>query len=202
MFSLFELLYEFGYYIYKNREQLKWDAVILFIVHAWGKRSGMKMFRKFLVSHFKQLEDEETQWRKWVAKQIEQLGGDRFIPQRQYRGATRSKKFLARNSAMSLTSSQPDMHQDEQRRNPNMAILVIDPGHGGKDPGAISCTKKQEKDFNLTVALKVEERFKAIPDVKVILTRSTDTFIELNDRAAIANAARQTRSSLFTLIAS
>lgn len=65
--------------------------------------------------------------------------------------------------------------------------LVIDAGHGGKDPGAVGKTLK-EKDINLRVALAfgklVEQR---MPDVKVVYTRKTDVFVELNERARIAN---------------
>ena len=68
-------------------------------------------------------------------------------------------------------------------------ILVIDPGHGGKDPGAIN-GKNQEKAINLNVALKmgklIEENCK---NVKVIYTRKTDVFVELYKRADIANKA-------------
>lgn len=68
-------------------------------------------------------------------------------------------------------------------------VLVIDPGHGGKDPGAIN-GKNQEKNINLKVALKmgrlIEDNCK---DVKVIYTRKTDVFVELYKRADIANKA-------------
>lgn len=68
--------------------------------------------------------------------------------------------------------------------------VVIDPGHGGKDPGAIGGKKTQEKDVVLNVALllgkKIQEKY---PDVKVIYTRSTDEFIGLAERATIANKA-------------
>lgn len=66
-------------------------------------------------------------------------------------------------------------------------VLVIDPGHGGKDPGCVG-KKAREKDVVLAVALKfgklVKERF---PDVKVYYTRSDDRFIELWKRGQIAN---------------
>lgn len=69
-------------------------------------------------------------------------------------------------------------------------IIVIDPGHGGKDPGCNGITHK-EKDISLAVALKLgkllEEHYK---DVKVIFTRTTDVFVELEDRAQIANKAK------------
>ena len=68
-------------------------------------------------------------------------------------------------------------------------VLVIDAGHGGKDPGAVN-GKNQEKSINLNVALKmgklIEDNCK---DVKVIYTRKTDVFVELYKRADIANKA-------------
>lgn len=68
--------------------------------------------------------------------------------------------------------------------------LVIDAGHGGKDPGAQS-GKAKEKNINLAVALAfgklVEQNY---PDVKVVYTRKTDVFVELNERANIANRAK------------
>ena len=68
--------------------------------------------------------------------------------------------------------------------------LVIDPGHGGRDAGAIGKFSK-EKDINLRTALafgKYVER--NCSDVKVIYTRKTDVFVELQDRAEIANRAK------------
>ena len=67
--------------------------------------------------------------------------------------------------------------------------VVIDAGHGGKDPGAVN-GRNQEKTINLNVALRVGELIsKNCKDVKVIYTRKTDVFVELNRRAEIANKA-------------
>ncbi|MBQ7017895.1 MAG: N-acetylmuramoyl-L-alanine amidase [Bacteroidales bacterium] len=67
--------------------------------------------------------------------------------------------------------------------------VVIDAGHGGKDPGAISRNGKyKEKNITLSVALELGELIKSnFPDIKVIYTRSTDKYVELSERAAIAN---------------
>ncbi len=66
-------------------------------------------------------------------------------------------------------------------------VVVIDAGHGGEDPGALGKHHK-EKDITLAIALKVEQFIKEQhPSVKVILTRSTDVFIPLHERANIAN---------------
>ena len=70
-------------------------------------------------------------------------------------------------------------------------IVVIDAGHGGKDPGAVSANGKvYEKDVTLKVALAVGESIaKKHSDVKVLYTRKTDVFVGLNDRARMANKA-------------
>ena len=69
--------------------------------------------------------------------------------------------------------------------------VVIDAGHGGKDPGAVSANKQiYEKDITLKVALMVGESIAAShPEVKVLYTRKTDKFVGLNDRARMANKA-------------
>ncbi len=66
--------------------------------------------------------------------------------------------------------------------------IVIDPGHGGNDPGAIGATGSHESEVVLDVALRLGALIrKNHPEVKVIYTRSTDVFIELYRRAEIAN---------------
>ena len=65
--------------------------------------------------------------------------------------------------------------------------VVIDAGHGGKDPGTRGRTTK-EKDVALAVALELGRQIKEeTPNVKVLYTRSTDVFIELGERSAFAN---------------
>ena len=79
-----------------------------------------------------------------------------------------------------------------------LKTIVIDAGHGGKDPGAIGPGKVQEKDVALVVALKLGDYIqKAHPDVKVIYTRKSDVFLELHERAEIAN---KNKADLFIAI--
>jgi N-acetylmuramoyl-L-alanine amidase len=67
-------------------------------------------------------------------------------------------------------------------------VIVIDAGHGGKDPGAIGVTGVREKDINLAIALKLGGLIQQnLPEVKVVYTRKTDQFVELYKRGKIAN---------------
>ncbi|WP_223070327.1 N-acetylmuramoyl-L-alanine amidase family protein [Paenibacillus caui] len=66
-------------------------------------------------------------------------------------------------------------------------LVVIDAGHGGSDPGAISVTGRKEKDFTLAVVLKVEKLLQNEPELSYVLTRSGDTYPTLSDRSKLAN---------------
>ncbi|MBP5571184.1 MAG: N-acetylmuramoyl-L-alanine amidase [Bacteroidales bacterium] len=73
----------------------------------------------------------------------------------------------------------------------SLSTVVIDPGHGGKDPGAVSKDgNSYEKTFVLDIAKTLADKIREeYPDANVIMTRSTDHFVTLNDRAEIANKA-------------
>ena len=66
--------------------------------------------------------------------------------------------------------------------------IVIDPGHGGKDPGCVSQDKRtQEKDLTLAISQKLAQKIrKKYPEMKVLLTREKDVFVSLRDRAQFA----------------
>jgi len=84
-------------------------------------------------------------------------------------------------------------------RHLGLRTVVIDPGHGGKDPGALGKTRNiHEKHIVLAVSKLFGQKIKAAyPDVKVIYTRSNDTFIGLHDRAM---TARRNNADLFISI--
>lgn len=77
-----------------------------------------------------------------------------------------------------------------------LRTVVIDPGHGGKDPGAPGKTSKtSEKHLVLSISRQLGDKIKqAYPDVKVVYTRSTDVFVELKERV---NIAKQNKADLF-----
>ena len=76
------------------------------------------------------------------------------------------------------------------RRDPSIVYndktIVLDPGHGGKDPGAISPNGVKEKDVNLAIGLKSKALLESL-GYDVIMTRTDDTYVNLYDRANVAN---------------
>lgn len=94
-------------------------------------------------------------------------------------------RLLCLGSLLLCTSFSPPL-----RSHYALSRVVIDAGHGGHDSGCLG-SKSKEKDIALKIALKlgasIEENY---PDVKVIYTRSTDVFVELHERATIANNAK------------
>jgi N-acetylmuramoyl-L-alanine amidase len=76
------------------------------------------------------------------------------------------------------------------RRRPHFRTIVIDPGHGGKDPGAIALNGKiREKDITLKMALKLRDKLQAIGGFNVVLTRDRNVFVPLEQRVAFAQKA-------------
>jgi N-acetylmuramoyl-L-alanine amidase len=81
----------------------------------------------------------------------------------------------------------PQLLTAQETENYKLNTVVIDAGHGGKDPGAMGSIRK-EKDLVLSIALKLGDYIeKNFPEVNVIYTRKTDTLIPLYKRAEIAN---------------
>ncbi len=74
-----------------------------------------------------------------------------------------------------------------------VGAIVIDPGHGGKDSGGVNREKPfYEKDVVLDISRRLEARLKSgFPDKSIVMTRSDDTFIELEARSAMANALQE-----------
>ena len=75
--------------------------------------------------------------------------------------------------------------------------IVIDAGHGGKDPGAVGYRGTKEKDIALDVAKRLEKKITKNMDIKVVMTRDEDVFLRLSERTKIAN---ENNGSLFISI--
>ena len=94
---------------------------------------------------------------------------------------------LALTAAFLATSIVPERAAGQDRL--KLSTIVIDPGHGGHDPGCISADKKtREKNVALDISQRLARKIReSLPGVKVVLTRSDDTFVTLSGRADIAN---------------
>jgi len=103
--------------------------------------------------------------------EVDRIGGQVYVP----------RALASQIRAAMQTSILPGISP-----RPPSGCVVIDPGHGGKDPGATSCLGYHEKDVNLAVAGEVASLLKQ-RGVRAVLTRSNDRFIELEDRAAISD---------------
>lgn len=105
-------------------------------------------------------------------------------------------KIVASNQFL---NSAENFFKTESDENPyRIGAILIDPGHGGKDPGASKVHKINgknvnvvEKDINLSVGLKLRDYLKkAYPDKNIFMTRTTDKFLSLAQRTEIANSVK------------
>jgi len=96
---------------------------------------------------------------------------------------------------------QAERKQDEKKQPEKIVssrkVVVLDPGHGGHDSGAIGPKGLQEKDVVLDIALKIRKILSREPNIEVILTRDGDVFIPLQDRSL---TALQNNADLFVSI--
>ncbi len=76
-------------------------------------------------------------------------------------------------------------------------LIVLDPGHGGVDPGAIGASGIYEKEITLAVALEMRRKLQATGRYSVLMTRSTDVFLPLDERVRVA---REAEADLFVSI--
>ncbi len=77
--------------------------------------------------------------------------------------------------------------QVTKAKDKSVARIVIDPGHGGRDPGAVGKKGTREKDLNLGVCLRLKQMLEKELGIKVLMTRSDDRFVSLADRTQFAN---------------
>ena len=114
--------------------------------------------------------------------QIQRAGGKQYIPE-----------LLVPNIRSSLIANTPIQPWTPPSYTPTPRIgsgtVVIDPGHGGKQPGAISYLGYHEDDINLQIATKVAAYLRQA-GVEVVMTRTTDKTVTLDDRVEIANRVK------------
>ena len=96
----------------------------------------------------------------------------------------RTKDVISENEERERVKSE----LEEQKKRWLIKTIVLDAGHGGKDPGAIGYSKVKEKDLVLPITLQLGELIrKQMPDINVVYTRKKDIFIPLWKRTKIAN---------------
>ncbi|MCQ0986181.1 N-acetylmuramoyl-L-alanine amidase [Jiella marina] len=98
-------------------------------------------------------------------------------------GAAQNSNAAPQPVAVATSDNSPSVGGAE---NVKPLLIVIDPGHGGDDNGAVSKSGTHEKDINLENARVLQDVLEDYPNVEVKLTRHGDRFISLDDRAALA----------------
>ena len=94
-------------------------------------------------------------------------------------------------------SDTPDANGQPKDGVDRLITIVIDPGHGGEDPGAVGASGSLEKDITLTIARKLKGLIDAEPNMRGVLTRDSDYFIPLHGRVA---KARKLQADLFVSV--
>ncbi|WP_191603107.1 N-acetylmuramoyl-L-alanine amidase [Marinomonas algicola] len=102
--------------------------------------------------------------------------GPRILVELEY-GPTKKAPPVVSKSLSSLAAIKRDV------------VIVIDAGHGGKDPGAIGKYKVREKDIVLSIAKELAKNLSALEGFKPVLTRSSDVYLPLRDRSQVARNA-------------
>ncbi len=93
-------------------------------------------------------------------------------------------------SSKTILSDELRQKLDAEKKNWKLDVIVIDPGHGGKDPGAIGLGGVEEKNVTLAIGKDLRNDLRErLPKVKVVMTRDKDEFVPLDMRGEIANQA-------------
>jgi N-acetylmuramoyl-L-alanine amidase len=112
----------------------------------------------------------------------------RVLPRRQVLAGLTAAVALAAAAPAVWAEPKPEHKPKPVARRPR--VVVLDPGHGGVDPGTIGVSGVYEKEISLDVATEVARRLEATKHYRVVLTRSSDEFVELRERVARARAAQ------------
>lgn len=108
------------------------------------------------------------------------------------------------SASETLPEAPPDPAEEVRNAGPSayegVRVVVIDPGHGGVDPGALGPDGIKEKAVALAVGLRVAERLRRNPDLEVHLIRDDDTFVDVWERGLIATEVKGERPGIFVSI--
>ncbi len=110
---------------------------------------------------------------------------------------------LLKEQGLAGEQTQQAMSAPQQEESPKgsdirrMTTIVLDPGHGGEDPGAIGRRGSREKDVVLSIARRLKQRIELEPNMRVFMTRDADFFVPLYKRVA---KARRAQADLFISI--
>lgn len=85
------------------------------------------------------------------------------------------------------TEQRKEQSSQTQSKHNKIRRIVVDPGHGGKDPGAVGVKGIMEKDVALAIGTKLADKIRQELGIDVVMTRTTDVFIPLQERTSIAN---------------
>ena len=169
--------------------------------HKWGTRIVIQYAGEFSIKYFKlynpyrivlDIYREENEIYTELLKILEEEDRQRKIKQREPKAVEVRKEIKDKDPVLGIIAkakSQPMVYEEK--------VIVLDPGHGGHDPGAIGYGRIREKDINLAIARKVARYLEKDGRFKVILTRKGDRFIPLHKRAEIA---LRNRADLFISI--
>ncbi|OME12790.1 hypothetical protein BSK60_16945 [Paenibacillus odorifer] len=165
---------------------------MFYLFYLFGKRSGMKMFKRFLTAHFPLFREESEEWKLYVNKQIVNLGGEKFIPQKEYRGVSLSGKLLRKN--LTTLSNLSQMVTDQGGRyqmNEQKILIATDDGHGMETAGKrtplfADGSYMKENEFNRAVIDKLNVHLKR-NNFDVLHVSAGDTDVPLKTRTDLAN---------------
>ncbi len=117
----------------------------------------------------------------------------RYVSKQVFIDSTTSSVVVAlysRADVQKIFSEEIRKKLEDEKKNWKLDVIVIDPGHGGRDPGTIGVHGIEEKNVTLAIGLDLRRDLHALlPKVKVVMTRDKDVFVPLDERGQIANEA-------------
>ncbi len=179
-------------------------CLVLYTIHFQFKKDKKKSiyYAKYIIDHYKKSDSYrkavdflKRRYPSTLKKNTSTTLSDRKKKNTSTTLSDREKKTLSDRKKKNTSTMLSDRKKkntsttlsDRKVKKNKKFVIILDPGHGGYDPGAVGTTKKSEKDIVLAVALKLEKKLKKNKKYKVILTRRKDKFLSLDARTDVAN---------------